>query len=293
MAKLYFVEGPMKAQTLQLEGELFFVGRSSNNDVQIKDDTVSRRHLKIFRLMNSYFVEDLKSKNGTFINGKALSPGQSMQIDETDLISIGRTQIRLVEHSSSAPSDDLSRGLFENEEKRETESTEKEKRAWSTREVGIVQKTVELLKVALPLREFFERMLEVLLETLPRIDRVAILLFDEKGEQIREVFAKPRNEGHKGKVGYSRTIVEEVMKNKDPVVMQHVSHDEPARDSEDGDTMEIQSALCIPIISNEKLHGSVYMDGLDGPRTFRKEDVLTLKTLADLTALELDKHQKR
>jgi pSer/pThr/pTyr-binding forkhead associated (FHA) protein len=292
MAKLYFVEGPMKGQTLPLDGEIFFLGRSSNNDIQINDDTVSRRHLKIFKLMNSYFVEDLKSKNETFINGRALKPGQSMQIDDNDLVALGRTQLRIVEAPPLNPFDQLSRTASESEEKQETESTAKEKRVWSNREMRIVQKAVELLKGPFPIQTFLGKMLEVLLEALPRFDRAAILLFDEKGEQIKEVFTKPREEDYKGKVGYSRTIVEEVLKNRDPVVIQQFSHEGLVSDSEEGDTREIQSALCVPIIGNEKFYGAVYMDGLEGPRAFRKGDLLTVKALADLAAMALEKHRK-
>jgi pSer/pThr/pTyr-binding forkhead associated (FHA) protein len=292
MAKVYIVEGPMKGQSLQLDGELFFVGRSSSNDIQINDDTVSRRHLKIFRLMSSYFVEDLKSKNGTFINGKAVNPGQSMQVDDNDLISMGRTQIRVVETLSFNPSADLSPTAFENEEKQETGLIDIEKRSWSNREMKIVQEMVDLAKDPPPREGLVEKALGILLEILPRVDRVAILLCDEKGEQIEEVFTKPRQAENKGKIGYSRTIVEEVLKNKTPVVMQHGSHDGPARDSEDGDTQEIQSALCVPILSNESIYGAVYVDGLEGPRAFRKEDALTVKTLADLAAMALEKCRK-
>lgn len=292
MAKVYIVDGPMKGQTLRLEEEVLFIGRSSNNDLQINDDTVSRRHLKIFRLMNSYFVEDLKSKNGTFINGKALSPGQSVQVDDNDLISMGRTQIRLVETPSLNPFEDLSRGVVENGGKRETRSAEKEKRAWANREVGMVLRTVELLKVPLPLEGLVGKVLEILLQTLPRIDRAAILLLDEKGEQVQEVFVKPRREDQKGKVGYSRTIVEETLKTKDPVVRQHYVHEGPETDSEDSDTREIQSAMCVPILSSKKVYGAIYLDGLEGSHAFRKEDLLTVKTLSDLAALALERHRK-
>ena len=292
MVKLYFVEGPMKGQTLQLDGEVFFVGRSSNNDILIKDDTVSRRHLKIFKLMNSYFVEDLKSKNGTLVNGRTLNPGQSLQVDDKDLVSLGRTQLRFVETPSLNPFDDLGRTAFETEEKQETGATESERRAWSTREIGIVQRTVELMKMPIPLQGFLGKMLDIVLATLPRINRAAILLFDEKGEQVKEAFTKPRQEDFKGKVGYSRTIVEEVLKTRDPVVVQHLSQDGLVSDPEDGDTLEIQSTLCVPIISNERLYGALYMDGLEGPRAFRKEDLLTVKTLADLAAMALEKHRR-
>ena len=65
-------------------GELS-IGRASDNDVRITDSTVSSHHARIFTYLNSSYIEDLKSSNGTFINGKRvekhiLRPGDTLQV---------------------------------------------------------------------------------------------------------------------------------------------------------------------------------------------------------------------
>jgi len=44
-----------------------FVGRAFDNDIRIEDKTVSRKHLKIARRGNKYFITDLKNRNGPFL----------------------------------------------------------------------------------------------------------------------------------------------------------------------------------------------------------------------------------
>src|SRR5262245_16747057 len=44
------------------------IGREHGNDIVIEDWAVSRRHAKIFYDNNGYFIEDLKSGNGLFVN---------------------------------------------------------------------------------------------------------------------------------------------------------------------------------------------------------------------------------
>ena len=53
MPKLNVIQGPMKGQTYDLYEETLFVGRSYKNDIQIKDNSVSRKQLKIFRIGNN------------------------------------------------------------------------------------------------------------------------------------------------------------------------------------------------------------------------------------------------
>ncbi|MEJ2725496.1 MAG: FHA domain-containing protein, partial [Deltaproteobacteria bacterium] len=95
MAKLQILDGPAKGQSFDFNGEILYVGRSPSNDVQINDTTVSRKHLKIFKIGRVFFVEDLKSRNGTLVNGGPLKPGDSVQIDEGDVIAMGASVMRL------------------------------------------------------------------------------------------------------------------------------------------------------------------------------------------------------
>src|SRR5512136_3017483 len=95
MAKIQVLEGPMSGAQFDLDKEVIFVGRSTGNDVRIRDEAVSRRHLKIFSVESCYFIEDLKTKNGTRINGEAMDAGFARFITENDRIQLGSTVIRL------------------------------------------------------------------------------------------------------------------------------------------------------------------------------------------------------
>ena len=89
MAKIYIMDGPNRSQSIELKDKPIYIGRSSDNDIQIKDNTVSRRHLKVFARDNRYYLEDLDSKNGTYVNGEQIHSGTEIEIDEGHPIVIG------------------------------------------------------------------------------------------------------------------------------------------------------------------------------------------------------------
>ncbi len=72
------------------------VGRDAENTIQIDDDEISRYHLRIKKRGRIYVVEDLQSKNGTFINGdKVLNSivknGDKILIGTTELLFVAAT----------------------------------------------------------------------------------------------------------------------------------------------------------------------------------------------------------
>ena len=50
----------------------FIIGRDFQADVRMKDDRVSRRHLRVYPEDNEWHVKDLDSLNGSFVNGKSI-----------------------------------------------------------------------------------------------------------------------------------------------------------------------------------------------------------------------------
>jgi FHA domain len=59
------------------------------------DAKVSRRHARIYRRDGSYFIEDLGSTNGTYVNrGRRLLPGNSQQLSDGDEVIVGKTFMR-------------------------------------------------------------------------------------------------------------------------------------------------------------------------------------------------------
>ena len=56
MTELYIMDGPDKGQSFDIVNETTLIGRSSSNDIRLKDKFVSRTHLKIIARENRFFV---------------------------------------------------------------------------------------------------------------------------------------------------------------------------------------------------------------------------------------------
>ena len=89
-AKLLIKIKGQSSRTLDIARETFTIGRKADNNLPIDDHTVSGHHAKIVRVQSVYFLEDLKSTNGTFLNGK---PIERAQLYDTDVITIGQHRI--------------------------------------------------------------------------------------------------------------------------------------------------------------------------------------------------------
>lgn len=74
--------------------EDFTVGRAGDNDFQLGDDFASSRHARLFRRGSEWFVEDLDSRNGTFVNGVRIDQPERVSVG-TDM-KMGRTIVRLM-----------------------------------------------------------------------------------------------------------------------------------------------------------------------------------------------------
>lgn len=69
-------------------GETLTVGRDEQVDLTLMVDGLSRRHASVERRQDGYWVLDLGSRNGTFVNGAALPPGGA-RLDDGDSIVLG------------------------------------------------------------------------------------------------------------------------------------------------------------------------------------------------------------
>ena len=93
MVKLYMMDETAEGQSFDIESDTIFIGRSADNDIRIEDRAVSRKHLKIVKVEDKYFVTDLNSKNGSFVHGELLSPGVEFEIQEGVPIVVGMSVI--------------------------------------------------------------------------------------------------------------------------------------------------------------------------------------------------------
>lgn len=71
------------------------IGRDDSNDIVIKDKFISKNHAQIIRDGNLYFLEDLGSANGTYLNGHLIS--DAIELKDKDLIDIGQVEFLFVD----------------------------------------------------------------------------------------------------------------------------------------------------------------------------------------------------
>ena len=88
-ALLIYQESTAEEQIYPFANDQLTIGRGRENDIQIKNDSkVSRYHCKLFRRGNNFYVEDIKSSNGTLVNGELITDrrlfgGEEIVIGET------------------------------------------------------------------------------------------------------------------------------------------------------------------------------------------------------------------
>ena len=71
------------------------MGRGDEVDVRLHDRTVSRRHARLLHRGLSYFVEDLATTNGIYVNGRRVKDTQ--RLDTGDIVELGHTVLRFDE----------------------------------------------------------------------------------------------------------------------------------------------------------------------------------------------------
>lgn len=90
-ASLMVRQGAGVGTSYSISGDEVILGREEGVGISIRDPEVSRRHARISWQSGNYFVEDVGSTNGTFLNGVQITGAQPLR--SGDAISIGQTSL--------------------------------------------------------------------------------------------------------------------------------------------------------------------------------------------------------
>jgi pSer/pThr/pTyr-binding forkhead associated (FHA) protein len=268
-----------------------FVGRSLDNDVQVEETTVSRKHLKILQKGDRYFITDLKSLNGTYLDGASLEPGHEVEVHEGVPIAIGKRVIcisreALRESSTFMDTMEIRRdaipknGIFSEDPAK----TDGEK-------LQFLYDVSDILGRSLTIKEALGKILDEIFVIMKGIDRGAFVLVDPRTGKITEAVMKSKKTADENKAGYSRRIVKRVLEKGNPIVISNMrtgEHDELV------DTLEvskIECALCVPMLSRSQVLGAIYVDSRQKAHGFREEDLYLFMDLGQRIALAVDNEQ--
>lgn len=86
---------PFKINEYYSIDEVLALGRQGDNDIVIKDPFISKNHLKIVKDEGEYYLADLNSSNGTFLNNQSVE--DVVRLTNGDRIGIGRIEFLFVD----------------------------------------------------------------------------------------------------------------------------------------------------------------------------------------------------
>ncbi|MGD8982461.1 MAG: FHA domain-containing protein [Desulfobacteraceae bacterium] len=288
MTKLYILNGLKRGRSFDIKGATTFVGRAPDNDIQIEDNSVSRRHLRILRNRDMFLVEDLGSQNGTLVNGQAIKPGNQYEVKEGFPIVIGNILISLGKMSSD---DRMAVRHSINLSERTGDFGEslvyKDKRFTKRKDLETIHEISTMLMTTLDINDICEKIMNSLFSLFSKIDNGAILLVDNETGELKEILSRSRHEGKGIKYNYSRTIVDRVMREGKAVIMADTSREDTAALSESMEMMRIKSVMCVPLISKSQTQGVVYLHSVNTLQEFQLDDLYLLTALSSPAALAI------
>jgi len=277
--KLCIMEGPAKGKKFDLREKTMFLGRSKRNDIQIKDIMVSRKHLKIFKVGETLFIEDLVSTNGTRFNGEVITTGEAFEVGDGDTVSFGNTVIRFGESSSPDSSDTDTSGSKHNRMN--------ERRTASPKKLEL-DKISGMFGQSQNIDGMLEKLLGHVFDTLPRIDRAAILAFNNQKGHVEEIICKSRKENGNGTFRYNFGLLGRIVKDGKVVKVSDTTYVAQANQSGDMKTEQTSSTLYVSIVINTKVRGAMYLNSSPGPfEGFRKEDLSMFDSVSGLIGVAI------
>jgi serine phosphatase RsbU (regulator of sigma subunit) len=300
MALLREAEGSAE---FRLRGEVVVLGRSPACDIVIATGQTSSRHARIINLSGVYYVEDLESLNGTFVNGKRIDKrthlaagdrleffGQTFVFEEEPTPSTEVRATRTLTNLTPVPdpasilsSIDVVRDL------RIEVAAEAKLRA--------VLEISKNLSSSLDLANVLPKILESLFTLFPQADHGSILLDDPDTGQLVPKAIRHRRPDESDSLPISRTIMNYALESGRALLSLDAGRDERFDPSQSVRLFDIHSIMCVPMFSQSGSRlGVIQINTRDKRKQFKQEDldVLVFASTQASRAVELARlHQER
>ncbi|WP_437224058.1 ATP-binding protein [Planctomicrobium sp. SH661] len=268
-ATLLVIQGPEQGRKYDLTPEPMHLGRGGQNEIRILDTEVSRRHALISRSQGTWQISDLKSSNGTYVNGQSVTAasirsGDQIQIGRTILLFTNepqqsdRTVVERINLVASSALDDQSRIVGQARPPEQANFG-----GWTQAGANLqllYQITEEVVRPTTSLDDLLKRILDLTLEAVGA-DRGCMLVANSKNDRI-----EPRVVGHRSGVNVdermpiSTSIVEYVIHNGQGVRTSDAQHDSRFDTGQSIMRAGIREAMCVPMRGRFELMGVIYVD---------------------------------
>jgi adenylate cyclase len=269
------------------------LGRSSDNDIVLKDFSVSRHHARVEGGAEEFRIVDLGSTNGVKIDD---APVGSAVLVAGARITIG--SFLLTVEDAAADGGGLSSATYLRPlaEFNQDYGLEGERPAAASQGGGVRGRVFEILaQVAKTLIQVEElepvlaKVMDVVFEHL-LVDRAFILLFDEGRTPRLELYRAREAEGQQTpEVPISSTIIDMVSGQKVALLTHDAQADERFEAGQSIRIHQIRSAMCTPLWLRDRVIGVIYVDSPLHVGSFSASDLDLLTALANYAAVAIER----
>jgi transcriptional regulator with GAF, ATPase, and Fis domain len=298
--RLLGLSGPLKGAAFPLPVGEVSIGRDSSNQLWAADPALSRRHCLLVSDGGGQFsIRDLKSRNGTLVNGV---PVEQQQIRHGDQIFIGdsvliflieeggkhfdRNPVEFADTTGFGGSPLLLRAedsLYLRPDK--VVASLPPTARWA-RDLNA------LLKIATGIGGIRDQdslqwqLLGFIFDVVPA-ERGAVLLGD-RPEEFTSTAAWDRVRGPGHPVRVSRTVVERVLRDRVGLVVSDVSGHESLRQVKTLAELKVNCLLCVPLMAAGKVLGAIYVDSCSPAAKFDENHLQVMAAVAGIASLAFE-----
>lgn len=295
MPSLIVLEGDQQGRVLELGAKSLAIGRDPENDLVVKGADVSRRHAVVELANEAYFIRDLRSENGTFVN--AVPVGRALLLDRDEL-KIGSTRMLFVEEVAESDLPEALRPVAVLERTDESEDffidTPTEVTPTPTEPASAdlqlaydrLKTLYALLRTEAESRDAQRRIESALALARDSVeaDRLSLVERDPAADGDYRVGNMVTAQGvsSRNRIAISRTVFAYVEQERKPFFCSNPQTDTRVGASGSLRQSGIRSVLCVPLIETDRVAGFLYADNFVSREPFNKEDLDFLVAVAGL-----------
>ena len=257
----------------------FVIGRDADCDVTLEDASTSRRHAKLYRdASGQLWLADLHSKNGTFLNNRRINVSR---LRETDQIEIGDCRLTVV--GDTQPTIVLSDAAPETLVAGASGWKADQRFELPHRRLEKLYELNERLSGRFDRDDLLAEVLDVCIESL-RFEHAGIGTWRGEGHPVEWIHFKDLLGDHSGELRISRSLVDRALHGAERVLFNDASTGDPTVSMISNN---IRSAMCVPMVYLEQVHGVIYGDRVTSSGGYTKEDIDFFAALGRLAAMGL------
>jgi len=303
MAKLVIVSGASVGSEFTLKDDNV-IGRQPDCSIVLAEESISRKHARVYCKDDRYFVQDLGSTNGTFVNGKLI---EQAEIADRDVLTtgnfmftfqateqpppsnIGQTILSFKQEDVRRPSRVLKVIDAQNYDLQSTISTfaEKDNIAVIQRRIATVNRIARTMATILDIDDILGQVLDDLFDVFSQAERGFIMLLDPDSGELVPKAVKTRNEKRTARIEVSRTILNAAMEGKKSILSADAAQDDRFKAGHSIVDLNIHCVMCAPILYQDELFGVVNLDTSQITGNFTQDDLSLLTAVAAQAAVVL------